>query len=563
MYYEKIFSGEDLLIHTGSAPEKPGKVLRAVYHIPGSRIRFLRFGLNMPSDEVYFGVLSAEDTGKKIVSNSLLMLKTEESPRMLLLGFSRYDYSDGTFILSVDPSGGFQVEILADYDDLTLEEGSSVGTDPILELCGDDYNALLREWAQCVARHTGKRIPEKIPCGWNDWQYYRNEKTQEDILENCEELLELKKQGVPCDFIQIDGGYCLHLSEWDTPSERFSMGIGELSRRIRSMGFRFGIWFAPYIQNIHTKVVREHPEWFLRDDKGELVRLGNSNVGESLLMDYTVEGTVPFLREKIRFLQEEWKVEWIKLDGPNIAAYRRGVLADKKVTVQQMLRKTLSIIAGEAGNILVEGEGSMTAAAGLVDLHRVQADNHPLWKVGETLYAPTVYGKELLMSFLHRIWWCNHRENIVLRNFQSPHSFLRKKDPPEEEILFTENECRIQLASAVIAPGGFLLTDPVKRMKKECPDRLKNLNLFSPLPDGCTEVLDPFPEDGSRYASMYKRVNGTEVLYALLNFSDREKSFTLPPLESGFCRSLFTGENVPETVTLPPHGAELLRWIRP
>ena len=561
MYYEKIFSGEDLLIHTGSAPEKPGKVLRAVYHIPGSRIRFLRFGLNMPSDEVYFGVLSAEDTGKKIVSNSLLMLKTEESPRMLLLGFSRYDYSDGTFILSVDPSGGFQVEILADYDDLTLKAGSSVGTDPILELCGDDYNALLREWAQCVARHTGKRIPEKIPCGWNDWQYYRNEKTQEDILENAEALLALKDQGFHCDFIQIDGGYCMHLSEWEEPSERFSMGIEKLSRHIRSLGFRFGIWFAPYIQNVHTLVAREHPEWFLRDEQGELVRLGNSNVGESLLMDYTVEGTADWLREKIRFLRDTWKVEWIKLDGPNIATYRKGVLSDKNTTVQQMLRRTLRIIAEEAGNIYVEGEGSMTAAAGLVDLHRVQADNHPLWKVGETLYAPTVYGKELLMSFLHRIWWCNHRENIVLRNFQSPHSFLLQKDPPEEENLFTEDECRVQLTSAMIAPGAFLLTDPIRRMIQECPHLLEKAKMFYPVPEGRTEVLDPFPEDGSAYAHLYKLDTGSRILYGVINWSDTEKSFTLPDSGKGFYKSLFTGKSVAGKITLPPHGAELAEYV--
>ena len=75
MLYEKTFSGEDLLTAPGPDPWKVGKVKRAAYHIPGTKIRFLRFGLNMPSDDVFFGVLSSHEQGREIISNSLMMFK--------------------------------------------------------------------------------------------------------------------------------------------------------------------------------------------------------------------------------------------------------------------------------------------------------------------------------------------------------------------------------------------------------------------------------------------------------------------------------------------------------
>ena len=557
-----IHQSDDSVRNAGLHAVKPGKVKRACWHLPGSApIRFLRFGFNMPGDPVYFGELH---TGSGTVeSASLLLVKRDGDPEILLFGFRSYEWSDGTFILGTAPDGsGFEVDAAADYDHYTLQPGESAGVDELLFMRGKDYGVLLKTWAEKVSEKMGRRIPDHIPTGWNDWQYYRNDKTQEDILENCDALKELKDQGWPLEYIQIDGGYCLHLSEWSQPKPEFSMGIPAVSEYIREAGFKFGLWFAPYIQNINTEVVRKHPDWLLRDPEGNPVKLGESNVGASVLIDYTVPGTLEWLKEKISMLVNEWHVEWIKLDGPNIAFYRRGVLKDPHSTVQQMLRKTLQVISESAGQALVEGEGSMTAALGTVALHRVQTDNKTSWYQENDLnrpYAPRVYGKELIMSFLHRIWWCNHRENIVLRDYPSPHCVPSGGNKAEQ--LFTANEQRVQLASAMIAPSGLLLTDPMAELIRR-PELLETARMLFPPQNGRTEVVDPFPEDGAAYPHIFALDTGKKHFLAIINWGESTREFQLPgKYADRRYRSLFFDKERRGKVIVGARSAELLEEL--
>lgn len=558
MKYQLIHQNNELQ-NTSSQAVTLGKVERAKWRIEGtSSIRFLRFGFNMPGEQVYFGKLNAGT--ETVESVSLLLVKRDGDPEILLYGFNSYEWSDGTFILkTADDGSAFEIIAVADYDNYTLLPGESVGVDDLLLLQGNNYNQLLETWAERVSGKMGSLIPDHIPIGWNDWQYYRNDKTQEDILENCDALKVLKDQNWPLEYIQIDGGYCLHLSEWSTPKPEFSMGIPAISEYIRDAGFKFGLWFAPYIQNTNTKVVQEHPEWLLRDASGNPVELGESNVGRSVLIDYTVPGALEWLKEKITMLVKEWHVEWIKLDGPNIAFYRRGILKDRHSTVHQMLRKTLKTIAESAGNVLVEGEGSMTAALGTVALHRVQTDNKSSWYQENDLnrpYAPRVYGKELIMSFLHRIWWCNHRENIVLRDYPSPHCVPQGSNKAEQ--LFTANEQRVQLASAMIAPGGLLLTDPMAELIQR-PELLETAKMLFPPADGRTEVLDPFPEDDSAYPHLFALDTGEKRYLAVINWDETTRKFQLPEKYADKrYYSLFFNTERKSSVTVGARSAELL-----
>ena len=562
MNFEEVKSPRKTIVNTSSRPLRPGRVLRALWHIPHTEeVRFLRFGFDMPGEPVFFGRMGRGD--EETESVSLLRLKSPVDGEMVLCGFRSYEWSDGRFVLRPSPGcGGFEVAAFADYDDYVIGPGEEAGADDLVVLRGTDYNRLLEEWAGICARSMGCRVPDHIPTGWNDWQFYRNDKTQEDVLSACDALKVLKEQGWPLEFIQIDGGYCMHLSEWSRPKPEFSMGMEALSKYVRDAGFRFGLWFAPYIQNVKTRAAQEHPEWLLRDREGKIVELETSNVGRSVLMDYTVPGTLDWLREKIRMFTGEWHVEWIKLDGPNITTYRKGVLRDKRYTFQKMLRETLRTIAESAGrNVLIEGEGDMTAALGFVDLHRVQTDNMTMWFVDNDTaqpYAPRVYGKELVMSFLHNIWWCNHRENIVLRDYPSPHAFVREREPERCEQLFTANERRVQLASAMIAPGGLLLTDPMAELIRR-PELLADAAMLFPPAAGRTRVLDPFPEDDCRYPHIYELDTGAKRYLAVFNWGETTRDFPLPAGKR--YSSLFFGIERAGTLTLGARSADVMEEL--
>jgi hypothetical protein len=516
--------------------------------LPHNSLRFLRFGLNMPGDPVRFGSIDkngihpsaipldnrfyTENETQHLISNSsLLAFATMDRKQLTVIGNSTFKVSEGTIILSCDKTtGAVQLSYKAELDGLCLIKGCSTTLDPIVIITGNDLNSLLEQWAEHTAAQTTPLIPAETPTGWNDWQYYRNEKTQEDVLDSAEIIAALKTQGYPLDFVQVDGGFCMHLSEWSMPRPSFSDGIKALAGKVTGMGLKFGLWLAPYIQNLETNVVKEHPEWLLLDKAGEPVRMPNSNVGPSSLIDYSLDEPLEWLRELVKMFVNEWQVTWIKLDGPNYALYRLGRLRNPSMTMTEMLIRSFEVIREAAGpDVLVEGEGMMGLALGRVDMHRVQTDNHPKWYQNNQKsapYAPQVYGKELIMGFMHNRWWCNHRENIILRNNPSELVSQQVGDGNSVEQIFSEPEFRTQLVSAALSPGGLLLTDPLKELQ-HYEERMTWIAKILPVYPKAAQIIDQFPNQ--RYASLYStQLNNDFTIIGITNWSEQIKDFTIP-----------------------------------
>jgi Melibiase len=504
-------------------------------------LRVLRFGFNMPGDPVGFykidnngfshplknleKTFASEDNEKCIISsNTLLCFKADDSNEISLIGAKSFGKTEGTIELVFDKNNSkVEISYKMILDGLKLSSKDKLELDSFVIITGNDLNLLLKQWADLTAESNGSLIPKTIPTGWNDWQYYRNEKTAKDVLESAEVIAKLKQQGYPLEFVQVDGGFCVHLSEWSQAKPEFAPGIKDLSVKLTDMGLKFGLWFAPYIQNINTSVVHEHPEWLLKDEYGKPIILGKSNVGQSCLIDYTVSGTEEWLREQLRLFINDWQVKWIKLDGPNYNVYRQGRLHDNSKTISQMLNRTFEIIQEESGpDVLVEGEGMMGLALGKVELHRVQTDNHPKWYANNNSdqeYAPRVYGKELVMAFLHNRWWCNHRENVILRNYPSEFSAVGIDNPNNVEQMFTEPEFRTQLTAAVMGSGGLLLTDPIKELARD-HERFMWISKILPVYDKAAEIVDSFPE--GRYPSIYRtEVSENLFIYSFTNWTDQ------------------------------------------
>jgi hypothetical protein len=524
--------------------------------IAAEEIRFLRFGFMSPGDPCFFGRLGPQGITPEpagvyrnrveederqvaVTSTSAVALADVERTRVQVIGNSTFKHSEGSIYLVCEKAtGGIRLIYKVILDGMILPAGESKSLDPLVSLAGTDLHELLVEWADHAAAQVEPLMPKAIPTGWNDWQYYRNEKTQEDVLDSTEVIADLKRRGYPLDFMQIDGGFCLHLSEWSTPKPEFADGIDSISQKIRDQGLQFGLWFAPYIQNRETSVVKEHPEWLLRDGDGEPVAMPGSNVGPAHLIDYSLDGPLDWLREQVRLFVQDWHVTWIKLDGPQYHFYRRGLLQNRSMSVHEMLIRTFEVIRDEAGpEVLVEGEGMLGLALGRVELHRMQQDTHPLWyrhSVEErpAAYAPYVYGKELIMGFLHNRWWCNHRENVILRDFPSPFAFEGGNNPYVYGPVFTDAEFKTQLVAAVMGSGGILLTDPMKELARS-PERMRWISRILPVWPHAARVVDFFPD--GRYPHVYRLDVETEsetyTLIAVINWTDRMADFSYPMAE--------------------------------
>lgn len=131
---------------------------------------------------------------------------------------------------------------------------------------------------------------QTAPTGWNHWLAFFRQVTEQDIV-NATDWVAKNLQEYGMTHIQLDDGYDHENhrhwdKDWDPVT--FPHGPAWLANYIKSRGFIPGLWTVPYSYCVeHGK-----PEWFLRDEKGQVV------------MDYQGGGELDFSRENI--IQEYW-----------------------------------------------------------------------------------------------------------------------------------------------------------------------------------------------------------------------------------------------------------------
>ena len=132
-----------------------------------------------------------------------------------------------------------------------------------------------RTFAQCVdifARRTAAlahaRVPRATITGPGaTGNTGANRRAKKIFARACRVLQKLNRQGIPVHYLIVDGGWCDHASEWLTPCDKYPSGMKRISTMLRQRGMELGLWLAPYLANVATKVAHQHPEWMIRDAK--------------------------------------------------------------------------------------------------------------------------------------------------------------------------------------------------------------------------------------------------------------------------------------------------------
>ena len=501
----------------------------------GGDLWMQRFGTWMPSDEICCRPVRADDPADVFwiardddivtrTSESAVVLKDRACGQALLCGFTTLRKQRCCTFVETLPDGTDRLRAAVMLEGRRLDPGERVGSEKLVLRIGGSSEELADHWVDAVCRAQPPRVRTQVPHGWSDWQYYRETKTEDDILENLAALKQLKSGGYPVEYVVIDNGFCAHLSDWLVPSETFPHGIEWLFEKIREHDLKPGIWFAPYIVNVKAKVAQEHPEWMmLQADSDELER-HHTNVGDGYVVDLSVPEAMDWMADVCRVMMKEWKAEWLKLDGPSLYHYQNTRLRNPKMTTVEMVTRSLEIIADISGDAVIEGEGYYGPSIGFVDVQRVNGDNHAHWTtlegVGGNGRGKIVWTQLLLSGFLHRRFWLNHTENVILRDFPSPF-FYRKKDYPNAiESIISGNEMQYQLTCHFLSGAPVLLTDPMEQLKRS-PDRWRLISKLLPNDGQAARVVDEF--NGRRWPNLYaRRVETDWETWALLGVINHE-----------------------------------------
>ena len=174
------------------------------------------------------------------------------------------------------------------------------------------WHELLYRYADVLARVNQVR-PKPAPqfIGWSNWDYYGSHFTAQQVLDNLEALAAMK---VGANLLQVDGGWWDKCGDYN-PRGDIPGGMEAIAAAVHARGMMAGIHFDGVRADVDSRVVREHPEYFLRDQDGDLLggrRRADGRRGR-VYFDFSHPGAREHLR-RVMARVRGWGYQYFKVD---------------------------------------------------------------------------------------------------------------------------------------------------------------------------------------------------------------------------------------------------------
>jgi alpha-galactosidase len=429
----------------------------------------------------------------------------------------------------------------------------------------------LADFVEAIGRQMQARVPDAPPPAmWTHWYQFYHDISEQRFLESLDVLTGMRET-VPYQVAELDDGYQSAWGDWLATNNRFPHGLEWLAGQIRQRGFTPGLWLAPFAVEHKSQLVREHPEWLVKNERGKPANAGFLYSMFIQALDLTHPEVLEHLRVLVDMLTHQWGFGMLKVDFLNAAALP-GRRFDPKRTRAEALRAGLESIRQGAGDgtFLLGCGCPFGPAIGVVDAMRIGPDTAPSWEpyfhwlawagplIRKNPSMPSLRNalrNTLNLNSLHeRVWW-NDPDCLLVRNEGSRLS-----------------EAEVQSAVSLIGlSGGMLISsdDP----GKISAERLRWVSLLLP-----NLGLRGLPMDGLerempvRYRVKLDKDGQVWQLVALFNWEDQPEDIHLRLVELGYSPQMelhmfdfWSGEyqrvSAPELVftSVPAHGCKLLR----
>lgn len=99
------------------------------------------------------------------------------------------------------------------------------------------------------------------------------------------------------------------LGDWVVNTDKLGCTMGELARKIRDMGMKFGLWIEPEMVNEDSDLYRAHPDWVLAIPGKKPVRGRNQ-----LVLDFSRPEIVDAVFDQIAAVLDDCQADYIKMD---------------------------------------------------------------------------------------------------------------------------------------------------------------------------------------------------------------------------------------------------------
>jgi len=336
-----------------------------------------------------------------------MMRITPPQSETVVLGFSSCRRFVGRFDVNAS-----HLRVVINTEGLTLKPDEKWELEELVVFIGPNVNALLERLAKHLSTHHPRLKWPKLPTGWCSWYCFGPDVTAQNIEDNINQF----KQHLPeVRFIQIDDGYQPWMGDWLEPKKAFGKSVKDVITSIRQSGFEPAIWVAPFIASPQSKLFKEHPDWFVRNDRGQPLRsdkvtFGGWRLGPWYMLDGTHPEAQRYLERVFKVMRQEWGCTYFKLDANAWGAMPFGRHYDSNASSVEAYRQGMAAVRrGADGAFLLGCNHSVWPSIGEVHGSRTSMDIERKWK------SFTGIGRENLLRNWqnNRLWW-NDPDCIVL-----------------------------------------------------------------------------------------------------------------------------------------------------
>jgi len=303
-----------------------------------------------------------------------------------------------------------------------------------------------------------ENLPLKKPAwGWCSYYAFAEDVTDKKIWSNVEVVSKNRKH-LPLDYFVIDDGWCLW-GDWDRPDKsRFPDGISGFGKRLANEGYKIALWISPYQVDPVSHIVKEHPDWILRQGNEPLVsfafcKLFDRPVGKlRFALDYKNPQVKKHIRQTIDLFVAEWKIDMLKLD------YLYAPFFDPTATLEQASAELVELLE----HIKANYPKVYTVACGPFDLLAGRVDSA---YVSENVILPVLRGWWPLNSVMHRIRLERLQQCLVARKeLKGAFNFDPDVFACSEDLGLTDAQVEMLLAAVRESNGNRFLGDDLSKL---------------------------------------------------------------------------------------------------
>ena len=304
------------------------------------------------------------------------------------------------------------------------------------------------------------RTNEKI-TGYTSWYNRFGNIDHKSITDDLRGSSMLLGKG---DLFQIDDGWEKHVGDWlECDPKKFPYGMKAEADNIHAMGYRAGIWLAPFVCSTSSDIYKFHRDWLLHIERKPW-RLG-INWGGFWSLDIDNPEVIEYLTRVFDRIFNEWGFDLVKLDflfGAAPHGTDHETRAGRMIRAMELLRK----LCGD--RLMLACGVPLMPAFGLADYSRVSCDVSLDW---DSTFIWRLTNRER-MSTYHAI------ENTIFRRQLNNRAFV---SDPDVFFLRTDNIKLVEQRKMLLATvnslfGGMLLhSDNMAKYTDEARKKYKHM----------------------------------------------------------------------------------------